>query len=202
MVSTETPASWAIDATVAVPYPTSRNWRSATSRTAVRVRRACALRPVESYRRTALTWFVISLHATVAKSKEATMGAVIDRLVDAVNGHDIEGLVSCFTDDYVNETPVHPQRGFTGNDQVRTNWTQIFAGVPDIEAVILRRAESDDLVWTEWEMSGTRSRTVGRSSCVEWSSSGSRAVRSRPHGSMSSRPRTRAGTSMRTPGAW
>jgi len=89
------------------------------------------------------------------------MGAVIDRLVDAVNGHDIEGLVSCFTDDNVNETPVHPQRGFTGNDQVRTNWTQIFAGVPDIEAVILRRAESDDLVWTEWEMSGTRSQDGG-----------------------------------------
>ena len=85
------------------------------------------------------------------------MDAVIDRLVQAVNGHDLEGLVSCFADDYVNETPVHPLRGFTGSDQVRTNWTQIFAGVPDIEAAVLRRAEGDDRVWTEWEMSGTRS---------------------------------------------
>ena len=77
------------------------------------------------------------------------MGAAIDRLVQAVNGRDLEGLVACFARDYVNETPVHPQRGFTGSDQVRTNWTQIFAGVPDIEAAVLRRAESDDQVWTE-----------------------------------------------------
>ncbi len=89
------------------------------------------------------------------------MSAVIDRLVHAVNGHDLEGLVSCFANDYVNETPVHPRRGFTGNGQVRTNWTQIFAGVPDIEAAVLRRAESDDHVWTEWEMSGTRSEDGG-----------------------------------------
>lgn len=89
------------------------------------------------------------------------MAAVVDRLVQAVNGHDLEGLVSCFADDYVNETPVHPQRGFTGSDQVRTNWTQIFAGVPDIEAAVLCRAESDDQVWTEWEMSGTRSEDDG-----------------------------------------
>ena len=89
------------------------------------------------------------------------MAAVVDRLVQAVNGHDLEGMVSCFADDYVNETPVHPLRGFTGSDQVRTNWTQIFAGVPDIEAAVLGRAESEDRVWTEWEMSGTRSEDGG-----------------------------------------
>ena len=89
------------------------------------------------------------------------MSAVIDRLIHAVNGHDLAGLVSCFADDYVNETPVHPLRGFTGSDQVRTNWTQIFAGVPDIEAAVLRRAENDDRVWTEWEISGTRSEDGG-----------------------------------------
>lgn len=89
------------------------------------------------------------------------MSAVVDRLAQAVNRHDLEGLVSCFADDYVNETPVHPRRGFIGNDQVRTNWTQIFAGVPNIEAAVLRRAESDDRVWTEWEMSGTRSEDHG-----------------------------------------
>jgi hypothetical protein len=89
------------------------------------------------------------------------MNAVIDRLVQAVNRHDLEGLVSCFADDYVNETPVHPQRGFTGTDQVRTNWTQIFAGVADIEAAILRRADTDDHIWTEWDMSGTRREDAG-----------------------------------------
>lgn len=85
------------------------------------------------------------------------MAAVIDRLLRAVNEHDLEGLVSCFAHDYVNETPVHPLRSFTGNDQVRRNWSQIFGGVRDIDAAIIRRAETADLVWTEWDMSGTRS---------------------------------------------
>jgi len=84
------------------------------------------------------------------------MCAVVGRLVRAINEHDLAGLVSCFAEDYLNETPVHPQRGFTGSDQVRANWTQILAGVPDIEAAVLRRVESDDQVWTEWDMSGTR----------------------------------------------
>jgi ketosteroid isomerase-like protein len=89
------------------------------------------------------------------------MSTVIDRLMGAVNGHDLEGLVSCFAEDYVNETPVHPQRGFRGSDQVRTNWAQIFAGVPDMKAAVLRRAEGDDQVWTEWDMSGSRGEDGG-----------------------------------------
>jgi len=89
------------------------------------------------------------------------MSAVIDRLVGAVNGYDLEGVVSCFADDYVNETPVHPQRGFRGSDQVRTNWAQIFAGVADMQAAVLRWAQSDDQVWTEWEMSGSRGEDGG-----------------------------------------
>lgn len=89
------------------------------------------------------------------------MSSVIDRLVQAVNGHDLERLASCFADGYVNETPVHPQRGFRGIDQVRKNWTQIFTGVPDIKAAVLRRADIADQVWTEWEMAGTRSEDGG-----------------------------------------
>jgi ketosteroid isomerase-like protein len=89
------------------------------------------------------------------------MSTVIDRLMGAVNGHDLEGLVSCFAEDYVNETPVHPQRSFRGSDQVRTNWAQIFAGVPDMKAAVLRRAESDGQVWTEWDMSGSRGEDGG-----------------------------------------
>lgn len=63
-------------------------------------------------------------------------GAVLQRLLAAINAHDLDALVSCFADGYVNETPAHPQRGFGGSDQVRRNWTQIFAGVPDIRASV------------------------------------------------------------------
>ncbi len=81
---------------------------------------------------------------------------VIERLVQAINDHDLEALVACFDDNYVNETPAHPQRGFHGNEQVRRNWTQILAAVPELRARVLRRAVDGDTVWTEWGMSGTR----------------------------------------------
>ena len=82
--------------------------------------------------------------------------AVLQRLLAALNAHDLEALVDCFAEDYVNETPVHPQRSFHGNAQVRTNWSQIFAGVPDVSALVPRATVDGDALWTEWEVSGTR----------------------------------------------
>lgn len=79
-----------------------------------------------------------------------------DRVCEATNSHDIERVVDCFTEDYLNETPAHPARGFRGRDQVRRNWTQIFAAVPDIEAEISRSHQTGDTVWSEWEFRGTR----------------------------------------------
>jgi ketosteroid isomerase-like protein len=83
-------------------------------------------------------------------------GAVVERLRQATDDHDIEALVDCFAEAYRNETPAHPDRGFVGRDQVRTNWERIFAGVPDIRANVLRTVVDGDVVWSEWEMSGTR----------------------------------------------
>lgn len=82
--------------------------------------------------------------------------AMVDRLRDATNAHDLEALVDCFTESYSNETPVHPARGFTGRGQVRTNWQQIFRAVPDVSATVLRSATNGDEIWSEWEMRGTR----------------------------------------------
>ena len=82
--------------------------------------------------------------------------AMVRRLEAATNAHDLEALVGCFAPEYVNETPLHPARGFRGRDQVRDNWRTIFAGVPDVRAVVLRAASDGDLVWSEWEMSGHR----------------------------------------------
>jgi ketosteroid isomerase-like protein len=81
---------------------------------------------------------------------------VIERLLLATNRHDLDALVACFAEDYSNETPLHPARGFVGRAQVRHNWEQIFTFVPDIRAEILRSAVDADTVWSEWEMHGTR----------------------------------------------
>ena len=83
-------------------------------------------------------------------------GAMVDRLVDATNRHDLAALVDCFAVGYRNETPAHPARDFEGRDQVRRNWQQIFAAVPDVSARVLRRSVDGDTVWSEWEMRGTR----------------------------------------------
>jgi len=81
---------------------------------------------------------------------------VLDRIRVAINEHDLEALTSCFADDYVNETPVHPARGFRGREQVRRNWEQIFTGVPDIKAQVVRSAFEGDIAWSEWDLSGIR----------------------------------------------
>jgi ketosteroid isomerase-like protein len=82
--------------------------------------------------------------------------AMLRRLEQATDAHDLEALVDCFSPDYRNETPAHPARGFRGREQVRRNWQQIFAGVPDLRARVLRSTVAGSTVWSEWEMSGTR----------------------------------------------
>lgn len=81
---------------------------------------------------------------------------VLHRLVEAMNAHELEAMASCFAQDYLNETPVHPPRGFRGQEQVRANWTQIFAAVPDIRARVLRTSFDGHTLWTEWDITGNR----------------------------------------------
>jgi ketosteroid isomerase-like protein len=79
-----------------------------------------------------------------------------ERLQAATNAHDLEAIVACFADDYVNETPCHPARGFAGREQVRANWTTILAAVPDLRADVLAVASGPGVEWSEWELRGTR----------------------------------------------
>jgi ketosteroid isomerase-like protein len=91
------------------------------------------------------------------------MGArVLERLVGAVNAHDLDAIVESFSYDYVNETPAHPARGFAGRAQVRRNWTAILAGLPDVTASVVRSATDGDTVWSEWWMRGTRADGVAQ----------------------------------------
>jgi ketosteroid isomerase-like protein len=81
---------------------------------------------------------------------------VLQRLLDATNARDLDGIVACFSPDYRNETPLHPARGFVGRDQVRRNWTQIFGAISDLSAEVTASAVSGGEVWSEWEHRGTR----------------------------------------------
>ena len=81
--------------------------------------------------------------------------ALVERLRAATSDHNLDGIVDCFSVDYRNETPVHPDRGFVGREQVRKNWSQILAAVEDVQAEVLRTAVDGDTVWSEWEHRGT-----------------------------------------------
>ena len=82
--------------------------------------------------------------------------ATVNRLLDAMNKHDLEGIVACFAPGYRNETPAHPPRSFTGNDQVRKNWSMILSSVPDHVVTLRAIAFAGDEVWTELRMAGTK----------------------------------------------
>ena len=90
------------------------------------------------------------------RSADRGPGEVVERLCRATNDHDLGAVVACFAPGYRNETPAHPGRGFTGREQVRRNWEQIFAAVPDLTAEVLRSAVDGHTAWTEWEHRGTR----------------------------------------------
>ncbi len=82
--------------------------------------------------------------------------ALVRKLARAVNDHDLEAVTDCFSAGYRNETPAHPARGFSGREQVRRNWQQIFAAVPDVTAEVVRLTADGDIAWSEWEHRGTR----------------------------------------------
>ncbi len=81
--------------------------------------------------------------------------STVERLLQAINAHDLDALVDCFDPNYRGEQPAHPDRSFDGREQVRANWTRIFTGVPDIEATLVRWAEEGETVWAEWSWRGT-----------------------------------------------
>ncbi len=82
--------------------------------------------------------------------------AVAIRLRDAMNAHDLEAFLDCFHDDYRSEQPIHPGRGFGGREQVRKNWSAIFAGIPDFAATLVDDCEKEGEEWSEWRWTGTR----------------------------------------------
>jgi limonene-1,2-epoxide hydrolase len=85
------------------------------------------------------------------------MTDVIERLVVAMNAHDLDATTELIRDDYRSEQPAHPSRAFVGRAQMHANWEAMFAGIPDFHAEIRRSVHDGDTIWSEWRWSGTRS---------------------------------------------
>jgi ketosteroid isomerase-like protein len=84
------------------------------------------------------------------------MGDVTNRLLAAMNAHDVDAFVACLAPGYRSKQPAHPSRAFEGSNKVRENWTRVFSGVPDFNAELLLSATTDDGVeMGEWHWRGT-----------------------------------------------
>ena len=84
------------------------------------------------------------------------VGDVINRLVKAMNLHDLSAAAALFHPDYRSSQPAHPGRTFTGREQMRANWAAMFAGIPDFRAELVRSVDEGQMTWSEWHWTGTR----------------------------------------------
>ena len=94
--------------------------------------------------------------------------AIVERLRDAVNAHDLEALMDCYAPDIRGEEPTLQDRNFRGNDQLRANWATIFEGLPDLRMELLDCVEQGDTVWAEWRWYASRpdGSPVGRAGVI------------------------------------
>jgi hypothetical protein len=84
------------------------------------------------------------------------MAEMMNRVLAALNAHDLDAFVDCFAADYRSEQPAHPGRAFAGREKVRENWERVFAGVPDFYAELVASATTEDGVeMGEWSWRGT-----------------------------------------------
>ena len=87
------------------------------------------------------------------------MAEMMNRLLAAMNAHDLDAFVECFASDYRSEQPIHPGRAFAGREQVRDNWTNVFAGIPDFHAELIASGTAEhDVEIGEWHWRGNAQR--------------------------------------------
>ena len=91
---------------------------------------------------------------------ETTTTPSLDALLDAFNAHDVDAILSFFTEDCVLDMPRGPAPGglrLVGKEQVRTGFQARFDGIPDIHYGDERHFVSGDRGASEWTIRGTQS---------------------------------------------
>ena len=85
--------------------------------------------------------------------------AVLKAFLDAFNAHDVDAIMSFFTDDCVMEMPRGPGPGgrrLEGKQQVRNGIQSRFDGIPDIHYGDDRHWVCGDRGVSEWTIRGTQ----------------------------------------------
>lgn len=83
----------------------------------------------------------------------------LQSFADAFNAHDIDAIMSHMTDDCVFEASAGPDvngEKFSGQEQVRKAFEDVFATFPDASWKDPRHFVSENRGFSEWTFSGTR----------------------------------------------
>ena len=91
-------------------------------------------------------------------SVEAT-APPLQALLDAFNAHDLDAIMSLFTEDCVFDAPRGPAPGgrrLVGKQQVRQGFQARFDGIPDIRYCDDRHWSCGDRGVSEWTIRGTQ----------------------------------------------
>jgi ketosteroid isomerase-like protein len=84
--------------------------------------------------------------------------AVLERMVDAFNAHDLDAIMALFADDCVFESPRGPEawgRRFQGQSAVREGLGARFTTIPDVHYGDGSHFVSGDRGVSEWTLTGT-----------------------------------------------
>jgi ketosteroid isomerase-like protein len=84
--------------------------------------------------------------------------AVLERMVDAFNAHDLDAIMSLFAEDCVFESPRGPEawgRRFQGQSAVRKGLGARFTTIPDVHYGDGNHFVSGDRGVSEWTLTGT-----------------------------------------------
>jgi ketosteroid isomerase-like protein len=92
-------------------------------------------------------------------STPTTATPSLQAFLDAFNAHDLDAIMSCFTDDCVLDMPRGPAPGgrhLVGKQQVRAGIQARFDGIPDIRYEDDRHWTCGDRGVSEWTIRGTQ----------------------------------------------
>ena len=81
---------------------------------------------------------------------------VFERMIQALNRHDLDAMVACFAPNFRSEQPFYPERNFIGQAGVRKNWSFFFSTIPDMQVEVRSSAVEGDTVWAELAYYGTQ----------------------------------------------
>jgi ketosteroid isomerase-like protein len=80
---------------------------------------------------------------------------LLEQMRAALDSHDLDAFVEFFRDDYVGERPRHPGAKISSRGDVRANWAEVIADVPDLRVDVPAAIQDGDKIWSEWRAYGT-----------------------------------------------